>query len=335
MTATATTTWAQDNQRYLSLALSRLSEVIAAGPEAPAAAPDEQDALAARMTRPPALTALTSAFGLSPFERDLLLMCAGLELDAAFQHTVHTAAGADGHDWTPSTQPTFSHALALLPGAHWSALAPSAPLRRWHLIELTPTGTLTQTPLRAAERALHFLVGVATIDVEIEGLVALVDGSDAGRSIDLPASHAELADRAVRAFTSAAPLGTIPVVQLVGRADSAREIAAAVAGGLGFGLAVMHVDDLPSGAREREQLARLWEREAVLSSLLLLVDGDALGDEQRAAAGLARFLDLLASPTLSLTRRDARHRQGGRPAPRAATQPARAAGGVAGGVAQC
>lgn len=292
MTATATTSWIEANQAYLSGALRRLRGLIA-GPTEPVAAPPDLDELARRMLRPPALLSLASAFGLSDFERDLLLLCAGLELDADFAQAVRRAGDAGA-----VAQPTFGMALALLPGAHWSALAPSTPLRRWRLVELAPGGLLSQTPLRAAERVVHFLAGVQTLDPEIDGLVG-VDEHTPDR-LELAPSHALLAERAVRAFTAAPPLGIMPLVQLTGREDGARDVAAAVAAALGFGLAVLHADDIPSAAPEREQLARLWEREAVLSDLLLLVDASMLGDEPPAVAGVVRFLDLLSSPTLAL-----------------------------------
>jgi hypothetical protein len=295
MTATATTSWTEANQAYLSAALRRLRGVIG-GPADQVAASQDPDELARLMERPPALLALAAAFGLSAFERDLLLMCAGVELDSDFAQAARL-----GGDSGNATQPTFGTALALVPGAHWSALAPSAPLRRWQLVELAPAGLLVQAPLRAAERVVHFLAGVQTLDQEIQDLVGVHERN--AERLELAPSHALLAERAVRAFTTAAPLGTMPLVQLVGRDDGARDVAVAIAAGLGFGLAVLHAEDIPAGARERERLARLWEREAVLSSLLLLVDAGALGDEPQAATGVARFLELLASPTLALARR--------------------------------
>src|SRR3712207_7086763 len=49
--------------------------------------------------------------------------------------------------------PTFSLALAALPGAHWNALVPEGPLRYWRLLEVGPGGSLTQSPLRIDERS--------------------------------------------------------------------------------------------------------------------------------------------------------------------------------------
>jgi hypothetical protein len=286
---TATATWNEDNQTYLAAALRRLREIINGRNDLPA---EELDDLASRMTRLPALGALAAAFGLSAFERELVLLCAGVELDADLAGAVRGEGIA--------RQLTFSNALAFLPGAHWSALAPSAPLRRWRLLEIPADVPLTQAPLRAAERVVHFLAGVQTLDANLEGLVTLEEPMSA---TELAPSHARLADRAVRAFTSAAPLSSMPLIQLVGHEGSARDLAGGIAAALGLGLAVLHVDDIPAGARERERLARLWEREGVLSSLLLLVDAATLGDDPQAAATAARFLDLLASPTLALVRR--------------------------------
>ena len=48
-------------------------------------------------------------------------------------------------------------ALSLLPGAHWSALTPRAPLRRWQLVRLLDSGSPTRSPLVADERVLHHL----------------------------------------------------------------------------------------------------------------------------------------------------------------------------------
>ena len=60
MTTTATTTWAEDNQRYLSPRSTRLGGPIAPDRTRRPRHRTKLDALAARMTRPPALRALTT-----------------------------------------------------------------------------------------------------------------------------------------------------------------------------------------------------------------------------------------------------------------------------------
>lgn len=102
---------------------------------------------------PDALEALASVFGLSPFEREVLLLCAAMELDAT---TAGRCAAASG---STRVYPTFSLALAALTDPHWSALTPISPLRRWRLVELDEEAGLAIGRLRIDERILHFLLG--------------------------------------------------------------------------------------------------------------------------------------------------------------------------------
>ncbi|MEL6463149.1 MAG: ATP-binding protein, partial [Cyanobacteria bacterium J06621_15] len=102
----------------------------------------------------PAIEIICQSFGLSPFERDILLLCAGVELDASFASLIADIQGDSQHDY-----PTFSLALAVLESAYWGALTPDAPLRKWRLIEVGPGNALTTSPLRIDEQILHYLTG--------------------------------------------------------------------------------------------------------------------------------------------------------------------------------
>ena len=106
-----------------------------------------------------ALDELCNGFELSPFERDILLMCLGIELDPDFAHLCATAQGN-----AQATFPTFRLALAALPDMHWSAVTPVGPLRHWRLIEVESGSSLTTSPLRIDERVLHYLVGTSYLD---------------------------------------------------------------------------------------------------------------------------------------------------------------------------
>jgi hypothetical protein len=244
------------------------------------------------MSRPPALAVLTEAFGLSAFERDLLLLCAGFDLDALFQRQVRDAVGG---------VPDFSQALALLQDPHWSALAPSAPLRRWQLLELASGLPLLHAPLHASERVLHFLSGVQAPDPQIEEVIAVPGARLPVALRDDGPAQADAVEQVVDALS--APAGLPARVQLLGHQDHTWEVARMAAETVGLNLAVLHVDDIPGPASDRMRLARLWEREAVLSGLLLLLDADPAGDESRPQAAAARFLDILDSPALVAGRR--------------------------------
>src|SRR5690606_32150693 len=138
--------WLRTNQRSLADAIEALRERIAAAGRGEAAGEHACEP-------PPALQRLAGLLGLSPFERDVVLLAAGRELSSAFVHTLAAVNG--GRPW-----PSFSLALALLPGAHWSALAPEAPLRAWRLVELSGDGALAERELRLDEPVLHWLTGM-------------------------------------------------------------------------------------------------------------------------------------------------------------------------------
>src|SRR5215475_3556994 len=162
-------TWTGLNQRYLVAALAQVRAHL----ENPSAPPPVVETVV--LDPPPAIDALAQIFGLSQFERSVVLLCAGMELDSAFPALCGKAQG----DATRS-YPTFSLALAAFPAAHWSALSPAAPLRRWRLIELSggPGAPLTASPLRIDERILHYLTGIQYLDDRLAALLDPVRSSE-------------------------------------------------------------------------------------------------------------------------------------------------------------
>src|SRR5205823_9566490 len=199
---------------------------------------------------------LAQTFGLSPFERSILLLCAGIELDASFARLCAAGHGDPGRSY-----PTFSLALAALPTPHWSALTPMAPLRRWRLIELVPQpGTaLTLSPLRIDERVLHFLTGLQYLDERLAGLVEPV-AADA-----LVPSHLALARQIARTWADAH--GHLPVIQLWCTDNATKgAIAATGCAEAGLHLHTVAAENVPANASELEGFMRLWEREAALTS---------------------------------------------------------------------
>jgi len=290
------TDWPAANQRYLRAAL----DLVTAGLAAPAEAGDREhglararhalDLAAQALPAPAALDTLCSSFGLSPFERNLLLLCAGPELDGTFAALLAAAQGDPARSY-----PTFSLALAALPEAHWSALAPESALRRWRLIEVGAGPALVASPLRIDERVLHYLAGVGYLDDRLRGLIERVR-----QDAPLAQSHAALAERIVGLWSGQAPGAVLPVVQLCG-AESAdlRGIAAAACRRLDCDLLAANAQSLPTDPRELEALVRLWEREAILGRAVLLIETDALdaADTAHTQAAL-RLVDGLGSPAL-------------------------------------
>jgi hypothetical protein len=267
--------WQESNQRYLVAALAAVRDTLERHVHHRENAPEpgeqgEQPLPAASgsaMPAPPALETLCAAFGLTPFECELLLMCAGVELDSAFAALCATAQGDPrrGH-------PTFGLGLAALPGAHWSAITPSAPLRHWRLVEVGTGDALTTSPLRIDERVLHYLAGVAHLDERLQGLVEPLDAPG-----ELPPSHRALARKVTSLWSRIAEESVVPAIQLCGDEDAGkREVAAASSTALGLRLHAIRAADIPATVAERETLMRLWEREAVLSGSALLLDCEDL-----------------------------------------------------------
>jgi hypothetical protein len=241
----------------------------------------------------PALDVVSTAFHLSSFERDVLLLCVGIELDSDFAPLCAAAQSDPARNY-----PTFSLALATLPDAHWSALAPTAPLRRWRLIEPGTGPVLTVAPLRIDERVLHYLVGISHLDERLAGIVEPLEPAAAD---GLVPSHAAVVERIVTAWSATRGGCDTPVIQLCGPDPAdCRAIATAAAKAVGLQAAVLPADLVPTSAAELEALLRLWEREAVLAGIgVLLLEWDDVdladrGEETRTHShGITRLIGRL------------------------------------------
>lgn len=315
MEITGTTRWAEANQRYLLAALALVRHALERhcallnGQSAPAGSLEElQHKLseaAAAMPAPSSLERLSSVFGLSAFERDLLLLCAGVELDSEFRGLCARASGLQAHE-TPAL--TFSLALAALPDGHWDALAPNAPLRRWRLFTVGNGTILTLSSLRIDEAILHYLAGLPYQDERLRML-----NPAPAQEEELVPSHRALAERLFALWNRKtdrllASENAWPVVHLCGTDGlSKNALADQVCRRLGLRLRVLAADLLPGSLSEIELLARLWEREALLTRSALLLDCDELDlGEKGALSSVRRFLQFIRSPLILSSRERAR-----------------------------
>jgi len=263
--------WYEANQAYLMRELGAVREALERYTGRADPVDDRRAAEAAmgsnlEIDPPPALEQLCHSFELSCFERNILLLCAGVELDAGFARLV-AAAQNDSH----RTFPTFGLALAALPEPHWSALSPAAPLRRWRLIEMNAGESLSAGRVRIDERVLNYLAGVPHLDERLSGLVERV-----AVPAELPPSYEAQVQTIIRVWSSSNG-AMLPAIRLCGEAaESKRDIAAAACGHLGLGLWAMALHALPTHPTELDAFIKLWQREAILSHCGLLLEcGDA------------------------------------------------------------
>jgi hypothetical protein len=191
------------------------------------------------------------------------MLCAGVELDAAFADLCAPA-------------PTFGLALAIHPDAHWSALAPAAPLRAWHLLDVDPRASPTRGALRIDERILHAIAGVSFVDERLRGIVEPI-----GDTPELSTSQIATAETIVtawRAAYDAARWQRPPVVHIEGEPAAARAIAAHACRLAKLDPYMTTLDRFSTDPSERELSLVLWEREALIDGRALVLDCDESPD---------------------------------------------------------
>jgi hypothetical protein len=239
--------------------------------------------------RPPLLL-LSKRFGLSRFEREVLLLCAAMELDTRIAHLC-----ARAQDDPNKAFPTFALALVLFDDPAWDALAPEGPLRYWRLLQVKQQDAqpLTTSALYADERIVNYIKGNNRLDVHLSPFFMPLEVIEI--QPELPPSQQELVDNIVRQVSREAASTLIPIIHLLG-ADAASKhlIALRAASELGLRLHRLPAELLPPQAAELETLSRLLQRESLLLPVALYLDAHELDLSAQAeghpAQSLKRFL---------------------------------------------
>lgn len=274
--------WHGANQRYLSASIdlikARLKQALQEEPDERLIDELESDLLTAKqkLPRPAAIDIISDSFALSSFERSILLLCASFELDAS----ISTLCSAI-HGEPSKVYPTLGIALATLPDAHWSALLPGSPLRRWQLIYLGNGLSLTSSPLKIDEMILHYLTGLFYLDPRLSSIMEVVDAQG-----PVPPSQSSLAERISMAWSHPDQGMVNAAIQICGGdAGDRMDVAAMACAGLGMGLYRLDANLIPTEPEEIEGILRLWEREALLSKSVLFMDWDESAEGTQESSG--------------------------------------------------
>jgi hypothetical protein len=274
MIAPDTNRWIETNQQALSRELDWLRQLLQrtdTNTVPPTGSSGERSHL---------LDFLTERFRLSTFERAIVLLCAGVELESEIDALCCKLAGN-------AEAPGFGLALSLLPEAHWSALSPESPLRYWQLIQLRDPTRLTTTRLTLDERLLHFLLGVGCPDQRLSGLLQPLVQHER-----LPSSQQRQVERLAGLWTDKP--GRLPMIVVRGNDPAGgRAVATGICAGLHLQAFQLSADDIPVGAEDRLLLSRLLTREYLLSGCALVIDAGENPPPQ-----LKAFLELLDCPVL-------------------------------------
>jgi predicted nucleic acid-binding protein len=283
--------WFEQNQAYLAAQFARLRRQLAAREhgekDKPAEAEMGADELRSRMQPPPAIDQLSELFALTSFERQLLLLCAGVEMDSRLAERCTEAQGHPQKNYA-----TFGLAMALFPDSHWDAITPSRPLRRFRMLEVQPGNTLTSAPFRIDERILHYLAGENVLDPRLQSLLRFSPSPDW-----IADEHRAIAMRIAHVLQSYVRYS--PVIHLCGDDRPGHEdIAALSARELGRQLFAIKAEELPAVGAELDQFAFLWERESLLLSAALLIEATGTG----LSASASHLVERLPAPLFLATR---------------------------------
>ena len=257
--------WEAMNAAYLAAGLAWTRERLGSGG-------DDRDVMrwweaGAQAEPAAALELLGDRFGLSRFERLVLMLAAATELDPGI---ATRCAEANGNPL--AAYPTLALALAVLPEAAWDVVSPQRPLRYWRLIELDEprAEALTATRIRIDERIVSFLKGLNVMDARLAPVIRPVT---ADLPLSLPATHERAMAEIAVALTEGESGEYPPVVELVGTDPAVRSgLAASAAQSVRRELYEVTAERVPSGSRELAEVIRLWERETLLLPVLLYAD---------------------------------------------------------------
>lgn len=258
--AAAAMTWQEASRRRLEGALAELHGRLSGQ-----AGDEKVDRLDSGTTS--ALERLVTRFELSPFERDLLLLCAGYELDERFGAMLANAAKVSGR-----CRPTFALASSMLNAGHWSAVAPDSVLRQGRLLRVESGAGLAASPLVVEEAVLNELMGRPRLDRRLRCVLDPLPAMPAG---SLLPCHQRTVSRLTAVWHDHQADGTRPAIQLVGGEISLqRQIVAAAAAEVGFDALLLDPPLLPEDPLASEELLALWQRDTVLHGFLLLIEMD-------------------------------------------------------------
>jgi len=246
---------AESNRELLLGEFARIRALLEGAPVPQPA----RDALTWACEDRPAIDQLAAIFGLSVFERDLLLLCAGAEMDGKLNELCGRLTGN-----AQRGSPTFALAMSALDHAEWSAMSPWGPLRRYRLIEIDVRQGLVTAPMRINERTLHYLAGVNRLDTHLEAHL---------RPKQPAAALAEQHQMLVAQLARIEPDDLAEMaVQFHGDDAAAQEnVAALFAHHYGRQLFVMRVEDCPPIGAELDDFLATWSREAELLPAFLLL----------------------------------------------------------------
>jgi hypothetical protein len=143
------------------------------------------------------------------------------------------------------------------------------------------------------------LTGISYLDERLTGLVKTVDR----RNSLLPPNYDAIAQKIAKIWSDSHSISALPIIQLCGEESTGKEaIAASACAKLEIQLQIITAADIPASVAEREALARLWQREAILTNSTLLINCEEIESGQMRV--VLAFIEAVAG-LLIITSREA------------------------------
>jgi AAA+ superfamily predicted ATPase len=233
------------------------------------------------------LEILVNRLHLSGFERSILLLCAGMELDTQVAEMISQLQNGQSKVF-----PSFSIALNVFSDGHWSAIAPTGPLRYWKLIENVESHSgqpITMSGLKIDENILFYLTGVYYSDERLGSVL-----HPTPMECDLVPSHLRIANRIADELNKMHD-DLSPVIELHGDAKSDKtSIAAYCCGVEGLTLHILPVLSVPHSTNAINDWVRLWNRQAALLDCGLLLDCSKMDTADKMKIGeVTHFIEMI------------------------------------------
>jgi len=221
-------------------------------------------------------------FGLSVFDRQLLMLCVGVELDAEIPTLCM--------ELVQQPYPTMALALMCFDG-HCSALAPEAPLTHFQLIVVKHDNrSFMGRSLATSDWVLFYLTGTPILDPLLSTCMHPIKLNEPKLPTQLKSAQHLCQSRQ---FTSGEPT----VVQLISTAEGdQRQVAALLAKQEEREVYEFSLYQLPLRADEQKGVLCLIEREVISRQCLLLIDCQRLisgGESKTDVYVLRNWLDCL------------------------------------------
>lgn len=240
---------------------------------------------------PAALDVLTQIFGLSSFDRNILMLCLAPEIDPAFERLY-----AYVQDDILRKYVTFHLALSLFAADPDSELflkhgfLPEAPLFKFELVHRENPSHLSynqaSSPLRIDPRIADYLQGINRLDERVADILKPLP-----RVESLTPSYEEIVHTLRRLIETTNTQSSLPVINFTGPARTGkRNVAARLCDTLGIELLRLNPKELHFSGLNGTDIVPVLERECMLLPTALYIDTSEMEDSNDPAEPLVNTL---------------------------------------------